>query len=145
MAEPGSSTAPALRQVLETCLYVEDMGVARRFYEQVLGLTPQFFDERIASYRLGSTMLLLFRAGGTLQAVETPAGKIPPHDGRGPTHFALSIPSESLDAWREHLDRHHVPLESEVAWRKDGAISLYFRDPDKHLVELATPGLWGIE
>jgi catechol 2,3-dioxygenase-like lactoylglutathione lyase family enzyme len=25
-----------------------------------------------------------------------------------------------------------------------GGTSLYFRDPDGHLVELATPGLWSI-
>jgi len=32
-------------------------------------------------------------------------------------------------------------LEQQVAWPRGGT-SLYFRDPDRHLVELATPGLW---
>jgi catechol 2,3-dioxygenase-like lactoylglutathione lyase family enzyme len=30
-----------------------------------------------------------------------------------------------------------------MAWPRGGT-SLYFRDPDGHLVELATPGLWSI-
>ena len=32
-------------------------------------------------------------------------------------------------------------MESEVTWPQGGR-SLYFRDPDGLLVELATPGLW---
>jgi catechol 2,3-dioxygenase-like lactoylglutathione lyase family enzyme len=30
-----------------------------------------------------------------------------------------------------------------MEWPRGGT-SLYFRDPDGHLVELATPGLWSI-
>ncbi|MEP7038442.1 MAG: glyoxalase, partial [Acidobacteriota bacterium] len=34
-------------------------------------------------------------------------------------------------------------IESKVKWERGGT-SIYFRDPDKHLLELATPGLWTI-
>jgi hypothetical protein len=37
-----------------------------------------------------------------------------------------------------------VDLLSEVAW-EPGARSLYFRDPDGHLLELGTPRLWGLD
>jgi len=140
----GAGKPPALRRVLETCLYVADMARARDFYEQVMGLTPQFTEDRITGYRLGEGMLLLFKAGGTLQPVQTPGGEIPPHDGSGPAHFAFSIAASDELAWTKHLANHGVALESRVEWRKDNAASLYFRDPDGHLVELATPGLWGI-
>jgi catechol 2,3-dioxygenase-like lactoylglutathione lyase family enzyme len=143
VAAPGKSR-PALRRILETCLYVADMARARRFYEDVMGLAPHFAEDRITGYRLGDSMLLLFKAQGTLEPVETPGGTIPPHDGSGPAHFAFAIAAGEADAWREHLARHGVALESTVHWRKDNADSLYFRDPDGHLVELATPGLWGI-
>jgi catechol 2,3-dioxygenase-like lactoylglutathione lyase family enzyme len=130
--------------VLETCLYVADMQRARAFYEEVMGLAPHFAEDRITGYRLGDSMLLLFVSGGTLTPVKTPGGEIPPHDGSGPAHFALSIEAGETQAWRDHLARHGVSLESTVHWQKDDADSLYFRDPDGHLVELATPGLWGI-
>ena len=140
----GAGKPPRLRRILETCLYVADMQRARDFYETVMGITPQFSEERITGYRLGDAMLLLFKAGGTLQPVHTPGGDIPPHDGSGPAHFAFSIEAGHETAWEQHLASHGIALESTVHWRKDNSTSLYFRDPDGHLVELATPGLWGI-
>lgn len=135
---------PKLRHVLETCLYVDDMDRACTFYERVGGTPPQFSGERISGFRFGATMLLLFRRGATRSPIETPDGIIPPHDGSGPLHFAFSIAPEDLDAWRHHLAGLGIAIESTVHWPADGASSLYFRDPDGHLVELATTGLWGI-
>jgi hypothetical protein len=34
-----------------------------------------------------------------------------------------------------------VAVESRVKWQR-GGMSLYFRDPDAHSVELATTGTW---
>jgi catechol 2,3-dioxygenase-like lactoylglutathione lyase family enzyme len=34
-----------------------------------------------------------------------------------------------------------VVVESRITWPRGGT-SLYFRDPDGHSVEVATPGLW---
>jgi catechol 2,3-dioxygenase-like lactoylglutathione lyase family enzyme len=34
-----------------------------------------------------------------------------------------------------------IAIEGRTNWRR-GGISIYFRDPDGHLLELATPGLW---
>ena len=139
------NAAPGIRNVLETCLYVADMERSCRFYSSVLGLKPLFEQARITGFRIGDTMLLLFLQKGTLAPVETPGGVIPPHDGSGPAHFALSIPSGSEKTWSAWLQARGVPVESSVRWVRDNAVSLYFRDPDGHLVELATPGLWGIE
>src|SRR5919109_916684 len=63
--------------------------------------------------------------------------------GRGSTHhFALSVGSEEeLRAWRDYLTSRGVPC-TEVLDRTYFK-SLYLRDPDGHLIELATlePGL----
>lgn len=134
--------APAIGGVLETCLYVEDMARARRFYEDVLGFRTMLADNRLTVYDAGpASALLLFKRGATTEPVYTRGGTIPPHNGSGALHIALAIPAESLEAWRRHLVDRGVGLESEVRWPA-GGISLYFRDPDHQLVELATPGLW---
>jgi glyoxylase I family protein len=60
--------------------------------------------------------------------------------GRGSTHhFALSVESEEeLDAWRDYLRGRGVPC-TDVMDRRYFK-SLYLRDPDGHLLELATVG-----
>lgn len=70
-----------------------------------------------------------------------PGGVIPPHDGAGQLHFALAIAYEDLEEWRDILEQKDIAVESEVNPR-GGGHSLYLRDPDGNLVELATPGLW---
>jgi catechol 2,3-dioxygenase-like lactoylglutathione lyase family enzyme len=66
-----------------------------------------------------------------------------PHDGSGPLHVAFSISIEDLSGWEKVLADRGIAVESRVHWPRGGT-SLYFRDPDNHLVELATPGVWTI-
>ena len=135
-------TAPPISGVLETGVYVDDLKRARAFYEAVLGLSPMLADERFCAYDAGpGSVLLLFKRGATLEPVRMAEGVIPPHDGHGPLHYALAIPAPSLELWVQHLEAEGVAIESRVDW-KGGGVSLYFRDPDQNLVELATPGLW---
>ena len=135
---------PTLDGVLETALYVEDMARARAFFEDVMGLSAFTADHRFTAYDAGrNTVLLLFLRGETLETVTMPRdmGTIPPHDGQGPVHMALAIAADQLDAWETQLTEHNVEIEGRTHWPKGGE-SLYFRDPDGHLLELATPGVW---
>ena len=133
---------PPISGVLETALYVDDLPRGVAFYEDVLGLKRIFADDRLAAYEAGPrSVLLLFRRGSTLEAVTMPGGTIPPHDGHGPLHIALAIPATALEAWEAHLSSSRIPIEGRTQWPRGGT-SIYLRDPDGHLVELATPGLW---
>ncbi len=135
---------PSLNGVLETALYVDDMERARRFYEHILGLRLMFSDDRLAAYDVGGrSVLLLFRQGACLTPAKLPGGSIPPHDGSGPVHFAFAISRDDLRPWEERLREHGVEIEARTDWPRGGH-SIYFRDPDGHVVELATPGLWPI-
>jgi catechol 2,3-dioxygenase-like lactoylglutathione lyase family enzyme len=133
---------PKLAGVLETVLYVDDVARAAAFYEGLLALDALFEDARMRAYDVGGRgVLLLFLRGATLKPVETPGGAIPPHDGSGPAHVAFSIAADEYDAWERRLADAGVAIESRVSWPRGGR-SLYFRDPDGHALELATPGLW---
>ncbi|SDY06403.1 VOC family protein [Citreimonas salinaria] len=133
---------PALSAILETVLYVDDLDRAAAFFETVMGLPVLHADSRMRTYDVaGRGTLLLFIRGGTLEPVETPGGTIPPHDGSGPLHVAFAIEKAELSDWKAHLADHGVVVESSTDWPRGGQ-SIYFRDPDGHLLELATPGLW---
>jgi catechol 2,3-dioxygenase-like lactoylglutathione lyase family enzyme len=131
-----------LNRVLETALYVDDLDRAACFYEQVLGLKALTSDARFRAYDVGgASVLLLFKRGATLETVHMPGGTIPPHDGHGPLHIAFAIAADELPRWEQTLGGHGVEIEGRTDWSRGGH-SIYFRDPDGHLLELATPGLW---
>jgi catechol 2,3-dioxygenase-like lactoylglutathione lyase family enzyme len=133
---------PKLNGVLETALYVDDLARATSFYEKILGLAAIFRDHRLCAYDVGGRgVLLLFPRGQSLETVVMPGGTIPPHDGHGPVHVAFSIAADELAAWEARLRDSDIVIEGRTKWPRGGE-SVYFRDPDGHLLELATPGLW---
>jgi catechol 2,3-dioxygenase-like lactoylglutathione lyase family enzyme len=133
---------PTLNAVLETALYVDDLDRARGFYEAGLGLRLLRADHRMCAFDVGGrSVLLLFRRGASADTMVLPGGTIPPHDGQGPLHMAFAVAAEELPAWEDVLRERGIPVEGRTDWPKGGR-SVYFRDPDGHLLELATPGLW---
>ena len=133
-----------LARVIETCLYVDDLDRAAKFYEDVLELKPLTSDARFRAYDVGGeSVLLLFRRGATLETVRMPGGTIPPHDGHGPLHMAFAVAADALPQWEARLRERGIAIEGRTDWSRGGR-SIYFRDPDGHLLELATPGLWAI-
>jgi catechol 2,3-dioxygenase-like lactoylglutathione lyase family enzyme len=51
--------------------------------------------------------------------------------------------SAGYEGWEAQLERCKIAIEGRTSWPRGGR-SVYFRDPDGHLLELATPGLWKI-
>ena len=133
-----------LNGILETAVYVDDMARAQAFYEEVMGLKPMFQDRRLTAYDVaGRGVLLVFKRGASLEPAVLPGGTIPAHDGAGPLHLAFATGADQLAAWEERLKANRVEIEGRTDWPRGGK-SIYFRDPDGHLIELATPGLWPI-
>lgn len=136
------SLRPKVRQILETAIYVEDVARAADFYDRVFGFNALMRNDRVVAYDAGAaTVLLLFKRGATLNDLVLPGGSIPHHDGSGPAHFCFAIDVAQLGVWEDHLARQGVSIEARMHWDLGGD-SLYFRDPDSHLIELGTPGIW---
>ena len=129
---------PKSEGILESSLYVDDVHRSARFYEKIFGFRViSDFGARGCAMEAGHRqVLLLFKKGGSL-AIESP------HDGDGELHLAFAIPAAELARWEAWLAENGLAIEEKRAWEA-GGWSLYFRDPDRHLIEVATPGVWSI-
>ena len=129
-----------IQAIIETAIYVDDLQATETFYGTVLGLWVIGKEPgRHVFFQVGeASVLLAFLAESTLSGDHLPA-----HGASGPGHFALGIEAKSFDAWRKLLNSHKILIEKEVTWPRGGR-SIYFRDPAGNLVELITPGVWGL-
>ena len=128
--------------MLETGVYVEDLGRAVTFYDRLFGLPHLFENDALVALDVaGRSILLLFRRGGSAETQTPPGGVIPGHDASGHIHFAFAADADQLPLWEVRLSEQGVPVEGRVSWPRGGT-SIYFRDPDGNLLEIATPGIW---
>ena len=127
-------------KILETVLYAENLEECHEFYTRVLGLEVILFDpERDIFLKCDGGVLIIFRASKTVVA---DAG-VPPHGTSGVGHMAFAATDQEIDEWKLKFLENGVEVIQEVTW-KNGARSIYFRDPADNVLEFATPRLWGI-
>ena len=137
----AASSRPQVNGILETSLYVEHPSRSVEFYRRVFGFEPIDINQdegvtdqtRLCAMRAGDrSVLLLFKKGAT-------AGT----DATGAIHIAFGISRSELPAWEAWLSQQGIAIELRKTWRYGGE-ALYFRDPDGHLLEVVTPGVWSI-
>jgi len=129
---------PKTDSILESSLYVEDVARSVRFYQEIFGFSLiSDFGERGCAMQAGPHQVLLLFKKGASRAITSP------HDGDGELHLAFAIPSEELPNWESWLEQRGIAVEEKRKWEL-GGWSVYFRDPDRHLLELATPGTWSV-
>jgi len=117
-------------------LTVADIAASTRFYQRVLGFEAEFFTgpegQPRHALRFGQVKINLQDA-----ATETPTKAAVPTRGSGDFCLIASVPLSEVVA---HLQREQVSIESGPVDRR-GAMgpikSVYFRDPDGNLVEVA--------
>jgi catechol 2,3-dioxygenase-like lactoylglutathione lyase family enzyme len=141
MSNSPAASNLQVRGIVETCINVAEIHRAREFYQSLFGFEAMVSDDRFCALRVGSDVLLLFRHGGSNEPVVVAGGIIAPHETNGAGHFAFAISPDELAAWRTRMCERGVEIESEVRWERGGT-SVYFRDLDDNLLELATPGVW---
>ncbi|HEX4542721.1 MAG TPA: VOC family protein [Candidatus Acidoferrum sp.] len=129
---------PKTDGILESSLYVSDLPRSVRFYQDTFGFgVISDFGERGCAMEAGPRQVLLLFKKGASRAITSP------HDGDGELHLAFAISSAELPNWESWLEQKGIAVEEKRAWEL-GGWSLYFRDPDRHLLELATPGTWSV-
>lgn len=127
-----------INSILESCLYVDDLGAAEQFYSKILKLTPfSRVENRHVFFRCGAGMLLLFNPAQTAIS----GGAVPTHGAYGAGHLAFAVSDDDIPAWQTHLQQSGVQIEAEVTWPSGGQ-SIYFRDPAGNSIELATLQVW---
>jgi catechol 2,3-dioxygenase-like lactoylglutathione lyase family enzyme len=129
---------PKTEGILESSLYVADVDNSARFYEKIFGFQIiSDFGGRGCAMQAGERQVLLLFKKGASKSHSTP------HDGDGQLHLAFAIAASELARWESWLAENGIAIEDKTNWER-GGISLYFRDPDGHLLEVATPGVWTI-
>jgi catechol 2,3-dioxygenase-like lactoylglutathione lyase family enzyme len=129
---------PKTEGILESSLYVSDVLRSVRFYEETFGFRViSEFGERGCAIDAGTHQVLLLFKKGASRLIQSP------HDGDGELHIAFAIPFAELANWESWLQTRGIAVEEKRHW-EGGGWSLYFRDPDRHLIELATPGTWSV-
>ena len=129
---------PKTAGLLESSLYVSDLARSIRFYKEIFGFPLiKDFGERGCALQAGEHQVLLLFKKGASRNIQSP------HDGDGELHVAFATEARELPAWESWLREAGIEVEERTTW-ESGGTSIYFRDPDRHLLELATPGTWSI-
>ena len=121
-----------IRGLYETFVFVSDFERSRRFYEDLLGLTVGWLNEdrRTVLYWVGPP------GHSMLGIVERAPEKVLPH------HFSFEIALDDMKEAVSFLERRGIrghnmidkgPSPQVHGWMP--ALSLYFEDPDGHLLE----------
>ena len=127
-----------LGQLSEAAIYSSDLEAAEKFYREVLGLEQiSRMEDRGMAFRCGATVLLVFDPART----RIPDAGVPTHGASGEGHIAFIVEDSQIAPWRGRLEEHGVAIEMETDWPQGGR-SIYFRDPDRNVVELAPATLW---
>ncbi|MBA3448873.1 MAG: VOC family protein [Pseudaminobacter sp.] len=129
--------------ILESALYVSDLGAAETFYREVMGLEAIAGAEgRHVFFRCGAGVLLLFNAEATRQS-PPPDGKlpVPPHGTAGEGHLCFAATADEIVWWKADLQARNIDIEADFEW-PNGGRSIYFRDPSGNSLEFAEPRIW---
>lgn len=127
----------SIRKIKETCLYVTNLQKSKDFYHGQLGFEViGAVKDRHIFFRAGESVLLCFIAAASKQG-----GNLPPHFGSGQLHLAFEVSKADYPGWKAKIENLGIAIEQEYDWG-GGYLSFYFRDPDKHLLEIVMEGMW---
>lgn len=132
MAEPRAPGAPSIEALDHLVLTVADMAKTIAFYVGVLGCTEVSYGAGRKALRFGDQKINVHPDDGSMPLVAKR-----PTPGSADLCFLSSTP---VGLWEAHLARHGVAVEVPPSPRVGATgpiLSIYLRDPDDNLIEIA--------
>ncbi|MCB5294742.1 VOC family protein [Arthrobacter sp. SO3] len=114
-------------------LFVEDLPVAKRFYQDVFGLPVAFEDDASAVFKFANTMINLLKSSEAPELIG-PAIVAAPEAG---SRMQFTIEVDNVDAMCAELASRGVELLNGPMDRPWGIRTATFRDPGGHIWEIA--------
>lgn len=114
-------------------LLVEDLEVAKQFYQEVFGLAIRFEDDDSAVFDFGNMIINLLKTSAARELID-PAPVAPCDAG---ARLQLTIDVDDVDAKCADLVARGVELLNGPIDRPWGVRTASFRDPGGHIWEIA--------
>jgi catechol 2,3-dioxygenase-like lactoylglutathione lyase family enzyme len=126
-----------IRQIKETCIYYQDLELAKQFYHEKLGLPIiSYVKTKHIFFRAGSSVLLCFNPDDSKLKSSPPA-----HYAQGKYHFAFEVSPGEYDVHKKQILESGIVILDKVIW-KNGRESFYFEDPIGNILEIVPEGIW---
>ena len=109
-------------RMLHTMIRVADLAASKKFYTEILGMTPYREDEGQVFLHAGHQGVALFKK----------VGDTPLTAGNDLNHLALNVAAGTYETLKAELEKHGVT----VTGRPGEERCIYFRDPDGHRLQL---------
>jgi catechol 2,3-dioxygenase-like lactoylglutathione lyase family enzyme len=123
---------PRFKDIVAITLFVEDLDVSKRFYQNAFGLPVHFEDDASAVFNFQGLLVNLLKREAVRELIG-PAEMDPAEAG---PRFVISIAVEHIDQLCEDLGLRGVALLNGPMHRPWGPRTASFRDPDGHIWEL---------
>lgn len=125
------------KQIKETCLYFNNLELAKNFYHKLLNLPIiSEVEGKHIFFRAGTSVLLCFNPDDSRLKTSPPA-----HYSAGKYHFALEVTPEAYPQHKEEVISKGIEIIDTLVW-KNGQESFYFNDPIGNIVEIIPEGVW---
>jgi catechol 2,3-dioxygenase-like lactoylglutathione lyase family enzyme len=129
----GGAMRPWPTSIFAVTLFVEDLAVAKEFYQKVFGLPVDYEDANSAVFKFGDTLINLLQTTAAPELI-APAQVAPREAGH---RFVFTIHVDDVDALCADITARGVKLLNGPIDRPWGIRTASFVDPGGHIWEIA--------
>ena len=121
------------KEIYAITLFVEDLDVAKQFYQKVFGLPVVFEDDNSSVFKFGNTLINLLKTTAAGELIE-PA-TVASREAGARLQFTITV--DDVDTMCEELATRGVKLLNGPMDRSWGIRTASFIDPGGHIWEIA--------